>query len=287
MRQLTQVLESLLDTDFDISDSDVIADKIIEKLFDNPDKITGTVENGVLTVSASQLHGDLVLNHLPPAKGGQRLVHTIRAVDCSRLIMYVNTPIKDINFDVPNNLIFIGNTMRFDKVNIKCKHLLFDPSENVKLYLDHTKVSADMIRLDSCGFLQIKDTCKFDDVSLLYFANVDQKMAGKLDALKIVDMYDFKDAQRAWYDNREATDQELMDHWDIDVWKTLGLQANKWPDLGRITASAGGAYGFTLFRRGKCALPLGSTNKFLLDFKDGWSSSIVSDITRELPIDFR
>ena len=297
MKQLTDILEGILDADFD-TDDNVIIDELVKKAtnikFDH-DMPDTKVEGEWVIFDCARCGKDICLLSFDPFK--QAGYSKYRFINCTDIdLAYlgktigsvwsdieIEAPESEVHFSCNDGAIVLENV----RLNSKTLYIEADDSENMKITMKGCKFDTAFIKIHAVTQLSIAETCKFTHCKALYLGRVGKSVARKAGALEMCSVKSgpgFEKEIQSW--NFHPIDAEK--YWDIDVMKTLSLKPNKWPDLGKIVIVPNGipansAPGICLYKPGKAMLPIsGSPNGETVEFKDGWKGQHVKRARTEL-----
>lgn len=293
MKPLASLFEGILDADYDINDG-AILDDVIKKAMDTKydHELPGvTAEGEWLVFDCAKIHNDIFFVTFEPIRKAGYTKY--RFVNCTSIDLYKRYAGTDhwngVEIDAPDSeLLFSNNdslTLGRFTANVKNVYIDANDSDNMKIVMKNCKFDAAYIRTQAVTQLSIADTCKFIHTKLLYLGRAGKSVARK--ALNLA----LSDVRNGNSFNREAPDFMPRDdtmYWDIDVMKVLSLQANKWPDLGKIVIVPNGipatsAPGICLYRPNKAMYPISKRyNPFIAEYKNGWHGSHIARAKTEL-----
>lgn len=295
MRQLTDLFEGLLDSDYDVDDAAVLVN-IIKQAFSSHFEHNMPIikTNGEwLEFDCSSCGNEIWFNTLDPiVKAGYS---KFRFTNCNQVDMYnanahTGTTWTDIEIDAPqSDILLSGNDKALSITNVKINaqgiRIDAEDSTEMKITMKGCKFDVAYIKFQAVTQLSISDTCKFTNCKLLYLGRIGKSVSRKANNLMLSDIRDGNSF------SREAKSFEPLDetlYWDIDVMKTLSLKTNKWPDLGKIVLVPNGipattAPGICLYKPNTTMIPVSKhLCPFIAEYKNGWHGVHIARAKTEL-----
>lgn len=288
MKQLVDCFESLLDADYDIDDSVILTDLVKKATGCRDHEMPDAKIDGEWIVFDCTKWKVISFQSFAPFKAvGYK---KFRFISCKEIIIFSlddsADPWSDIEIDAPGARVEFHGTsapLKLTNIILNSRTVYIRPSDSVdaKVVMKGCKFDTAMIDFYTIDQLSIADTCKFTHCKLLFFGEVGKSVARKASNLLMGDISNgqsFKKEMMTW----KCADKTK--YWDIDVMKTLGLKANKWPDLGKIVIVPVQDIwaGICLYKLSKGAMPAsGSPNGEIVEYKDGWRGQHVRYVDME------
>jgi hypothetical protein len=282
MKPLQSIFEGIFDDDTDIDIGDQVASYIckLTALREDP-KPHGRIEGDTLYISAYSTRTSWCARMYGKPKAELGIKKIVFEDGCYDVLIYGDDLANDISIKTPGtvNLMVSQPDCTISNFNLECKNFSVSGTRS-KL-----KFSNVHVEYPQPNGISIPNLKSFTHDAKCSFKNVvfaDFRFAGKplLTRFEKCGFGKISDKRISELLGRESTEEELLEYYRVDIWKTLGLKKESWPDLDRIVTcppNTNNEGGYVLCK----TYPRATPAKYMVDLWGGWRARVVYYIYEE------